>query len=131
MAQVRKEHQQPVGHRREHTTGQGVVVGDRHHMAEVIVGRLKFQLPAFVRRIRQHKEDCTQLVVAMAVQINRSAIPGTHHGTGFLDVGHKTVIQAKQRTETDRYLLGQLPVQPQTYPCDATDLGRHGPTDPR
>ena len=47
----------------------------------------------------------------MAVQINRSAISGTHHGPGFLDVGHKTVIEAQQRTEIDRHLLGHLPFQ--------------------
>lgn len=81
-------------------------------MAEVFVGRLKFQLPSFLRRIRQQIKDRTQQGVAMAVQINRYAIPGTHQGPGFLDVGHKTVIQAQQRTEIDRQLLGQLPVQP-------------------
>ena len=97
MAQIRREHQQPMGHLRENTTGHcGLAERNRHHMAEVIVGRLKFQLPFFVRRIRQQIQDRTQLGVAMAGQINRYAIPGRHHGPGFLDVGQKTVIQAQQ-----------------------------------
>ena len=68
---------------------------NRHHMAGVFVGRLKFQPPAFVSRMRQQLEDRPQLGVSMAVQIKRSAIPRTHHGPGFLYVGHKAVIQAQ------------------------------------
>lgn len=62
-------------------------------MAEVVIGRLKFQLPAPVHQIRQHIENRAQLSVAVAVQIHPSAIPRTHHGPGLLDVGYKTVIQ--------------------------------------
>ena len=55
MAQVRRQKQKTVGQLSEHSTGDSrVAVGNRNHMAEVIVGRLKFQLPALVRRIRQH-----------------------------------------------------------------------------
>ena len=81
-------------------------------MAEVIVGRLKLQLPALVRRIRHHGEHSAQLGVAVAVQIHRSAIRRTHHRPGLLDVGHQTVIRAQQRTEIGRNVLSQLPVQP-------------------
>ena len=95
MAQVRGEHQKTVGQRREHTTGDSrVAVRNRHYMAEVIIERLKFQLPALVGRIRQHVKDRAQLGIAVAVEIHRSAIPRTHHGPGFLDMGHKTVIRA-------------------------------------
>ena len=48
----------------------------------------------------------------MAVQIHYSAIPGTHHRPGLLDVGHKTVIRAQQRAEIGRNMLSQLRVQP-------------------
>ena len=81
-------------------------------MAEVIVGRLKFQLPALVGGIRQNVEHRAQLGVAVAVQIHRSAIPRTYHRPGLLDVGHKTVIRVQQRTEIGRNVLSQLPVQP-------------------
>ena len=81
-------------------------------MAELIVGRLKFQLPTLVRRIRQHVEHRAQLGVAVAVKIHRSAILRTHHRPGLLDVSHKTVIRAQQRTEIGRNVLSQLPVQP-------------------
>ena len=95
MAQVRGEHQKTVGQRREHTTRDSrVAVRNRHHMAEVIVWCLKFQLPALVGRIRQHVKDRAQLGIAVAVEIHRSAIPRTHHGPGFLDMGHKAVIPA-------------------------------------
>ena len=78
-------------------------------MAEVIIGRLKFQLPALVGQILQHIEHRAQVGVAVAVQIHRSAIPGTHHRPCLLDVGHKTVILAQQRAEIGRNVFSQLP----------------------
>ena len=81
-------------------------------MAEIIVGRLKFQLPGLFGQIRQHIDHRAQLGFAVAVQIHRSAIPGTHHWPCLLDVGHETVIRAQQRAEIGRNVLSQLPVQP-------------------
>ena len=113
MAKVRGKQQQPVLLWSKHTPRDSCIpIGDGHHVAEVIVRRLKLQLTTGVVGLRSHVEHSTELRIAMGVGLDRPALPGADHWPCFLDMNLQGVMRPEQFPQECIHVDSQLLVQP-------------------
>ena len=61
-------------------------------MAEVGIGRLKFQFPGTGILLGAYVKHCTELRIAMGMGLNRSSILVTHHRPCFLNVDLEAMV---------------------------------------
>ena len=113
MAKVRGKQQQPVLSWRKHTPRNSCIpIRDGHHVAKVIVRRLKLQLTTGVIRLRSHIEHSTELRIAVGMGLDRAALPSADHRPRFLDMNLQGVIGPEQFPQVSIHVDGQLLIQP-------------------
>ena len=81
MGQIRREHQQPMLLRGEHTPGYSCIgIRDGHPMAEEGLRSLKLQFATGITGLSTHVEHRTELGIAMGMGFDRAPLP--RHTTG-------------------------------------------------
>ena len=100
MRQIGGEQQQAVLLRRKDTTGDGSIrKRNRHHMAEIIFWRLKFQFTTGIFLLGSHIKNSTELSIAMGVRLALGVSTRAWYGVrvNHLYCEHMTVAQCITR----------------------------------